>query len=184
MKIQYLALSIAIAAATCTLQAQQSMPNMPGMKMDPQPSKPQQTPSPKPNRTKTGADPMPGDMKSMGQDAGNARAKAAADSVTQSFQQQANQQQGKPGPASDASSTKLPIQELQEPEAVDFRTGSDLPAPELLKNVVSREPMTVESFLALADKTNPTLSQAQRNVDRSKQQARQMGLPPDPIVGY
>jgi cobalt-zinc-cadmium efflux system outer membrane protein len=31
--------------------------------------------------------------------------------VTQSFQQQVNQPQGKPGPVSDASSTKLPIQE-------------------------------------------------------------------------
>ncbi len=66
---------------------------------------------------------MPGDMKSMSQDAGDAKAKAAADSVTQSFQQQANQPQGKPGPGSDASSIKLPIQELQEPEAIDFRTG-------------------------------------------------------------
>ena len=184
MKIQYLALSVAIAACACTIQAQQFMPDMPGMKTDPPPPKPQQAPAPKPNRAKTAPDPMPGDMKSMIQDAGNAKAKAAADSVTQSFQQQANQPQGKPGPTSDASSTKLPIQELQEPEAIDFRTGSDLPAPELLKDVVSREPLTVENFLALADRTNPTLSQAQRNVDRSKQQARQMGLPPDPIVGY
>ena len=184
MKIQNLALSFAIAAGACTLQAQQSMPDMPGMKMDPTPPKPQQAPAPKQNRTKNTPDPMPGDMKSMSQDAGDAKAKAAADSVTQSFQQQANQPQGKPGPASDASSIKLPIQELQEPEAIDFRTGSDLPAPELLRDVVSREPMTVENFLALADKTNPTLSQAQRNVDRSRQQARQMGLPPDPIVGY
>ena len=184
MKIQNLALSFAIAASACTLQAQQSMPDMPGMKMDPPPPKPQQAPVPKPNRTKNSADPMPADMKSMSQDAGDVKAKAAADSVTQSFQQQANQPQGKPGPASDASSTKLPIQELQEPEAIDFRTGSDLPAPELLRDVVRREPMTVENFLALADRTNPTLSQAQRNVDRSRQQARQMGLPPDPIVGY
>jgi hypothetical protein len=46
MKIQYLALSITIAACACTTQAQQSMPNMPGMKMDPQPSKPQQSPAP------------------------------------------------------------------------------------------------------------------------------------------
>ena len=184
MKIQNLALSFAIAASACTLQAQQSMPDMPGMKMDPPPTKPQQAPAPRPNRTKNVPDPMPGDMKSMSQDAADAKAKAAADSVTQSFQQQANQPQGKPGPGSDASSTKLPIQELQEPEAIDFRTGSDLPAPELLRDVVSREPMTVENFLALADKTNPTLSQAQRNVDRSRQQARQMGLPPNPIVGY
>lgn len=96
MKIQYLALNIAMAATACTLQAQQSMPYMPGMKMDPQPPKPQQSPAPKPNRTKAVPDPIPGDMKSMSQDAGNARAKAAADSVTQSFQQQVNQPQANP----------------------------------------------------------------------------------------
>ena len=78
----------------------------------------------------------------------------------------------------------MPIQELQEPEALEFRTGSDLPAPELLGNVVKRDPMTLEQFLALADKANPTLAQVQDNVARSRQQARQISLPPDPIVGY
>jgi cobalt-zinc-cadmium efflux system outer membrane protein len=59
-----------------------------------------------------------------------------------------------------------------------------MPAPELLGEVVKREPLTLEQFLAYADKTNPTLAQAQRNVDRSHQQARQVSLPPDPILGY
>ena len=185
MKIQKLALSFAIAASACTLQAQQSMPDMPGMKMDPPPTKPQQAPAPRPNRTKNVPDPMPGDMKSMSQDAADAKAKAAADSVTQSFQQQANQPQGKPGPGQ-----RRKLYQAAYPGAAGARSDRlsyrhwTCPPPELLRDVVSREPMTVENFLALADKTNPTLSQAQRNVDRSKQQARQMGLPPDPIVGY
>jgi cobalt-zinc-cadmium efflux system outer membrane protein len=86
--------------------------------------------------------------------------------------------------AADAASIKLPIQELQEPEAVGFQTGADLPAPELLGRVVSREPMSLESFLAMADRANPTLAQAQQSVERSKQQARQVSLPPNPIFGY
>ena len=189
MKIKNLALGMTIGAAACTLQAQQSMPDMPGMKMSPQQTQPA---APQPNRTKAPPDPMPGDLKSMGQDAGHgaghgagdARAKAAAASEQQSVQQQAGRAKKKPGADSDASSIKLPIQELQEPEAAGFHTGSDLPAPELLREVVSRQPMTVESFLEMADKNNPTLAQAQRNVDRSSQQARQVGLPPDPLVGY
>ena len=190
MKLKYMAMGLTFGIAACTLQAQQSMPDMPGMpgmKMDPPKSKPQQStpaPAPKPNHTKESNDPMPGDMKSMGKDAGDARAKAAAASVEQSVQQQAGQPQTKPAANSDAGSLKLPIQELQEPEAVGFQTGTDLPAPELLREVVSQQPMTIESFIDMADKTNPTLVQTQRNVDRSKQQARQVSLPPDPIFGY
>ena len=156
MKKTYLPLSLALGltlgAAACTLQAQQSIPDMPGM--------------------------------SMGQDRGNAKAKASAASEQLSVQQQAGQAQGKPEVASDVTSITIPTQELQEPEAIGFHTGSDLPAPELLRDVVSRQPMTVEDFMELADKTNPTLVQAQRNIDRSIQQARQIGLPPNPILGY
>jgi cobalt-zinc-cadmium efflux system outer membrane protein len=191
MKLKSMAIGATLCLAACTLQAQQSMPDMPGMKMDPPKPVPQQsvpakspTSPPKPNRTPNPDDPMPGDMKGMGKDAGDAKAKAAAASVEQSVQQQAGQPMTKPAPDSDAGSLKVPIQELQEPEALEFRTGSDLPAPELLGDVVKREPMTLEQFLALADKANPTLAQAQDNVDRSRQQARQISLPPDPIVGY
>jgi cobalt-zinc-cadmium efflux system outer membrane protein len=182
MKISKLVLTLSVgAAAACTMQAQQSMPDMPGMKM----GSPQAATAPmKPNRTKEFDDSMAADMKNMEQDAGDAKAKAAAASVEQSFRQQAGQSQAKPGPDSDASSIKVPIQQLQEPEAIGFQTGSDMPAPELLREVVGREPMTVESFLEMADKMNPTLVQAQRSVDRSKQQGRQVGLPPDPILGY
>jgi cobalt-zinc-cadmium efflux system outer membrane protein len=191
MKLKYMAMGIALGLAACTLQAQQPMQDMPGMKMDPPKTAPQQsapakaTTGPlKPNRTLQPNDPMPSDMKGMDMDSGDAKAKAAAASVEQSVQQQAGQPQTKPAPSSDASSIKVPIQELQEPEALEFRTGSDLPAPELLGDVVKRDPMTLEQFLALADKANPTLAQAQDNVDRSRQQARQISLPPDPIVGY
>ena len=182
MKKTYLPLSLALGltlgAAACTLQAQQSIPDMPGMSMG------QSQPPAKPNRTKQKLDTMPGDLKSMGQGRGNAKAKASAASEQQSVQQQAGQAQGKPAATSDVTSITVPIQELQEPEAIGFHTGSDLPAPELLRDVVSRQPMTVEDFMELADKTNPTLVQAQRNIDRSIQQARQIGLPPNPILGY
>jgi|GEM_PF-1218909 len=185
MKIRPWALSLAIGAAAWTLQAQQPMPDMPGMKMNPQQSKPQPAPPPpKPNRTKEPADPMARDLKSMGQDAGDANAKAAAASGQNSAAQQTSQSQGKRSPESDASSIKVPFQQLQEPEAIGFQTGSDLPAPELLRDVVNQQPMTIESFIDMADRTNPTLAQAQRNVDRSRQQARQVSLPPDPLVGY
>ena len=186
MKKTYLTFSLALGltfgTAACTLQAQQSMPDMPGMNMG-QPQPAAQSPA-RPNRTKQKPDPMPGDLKSMGLDRGNAKAKASAFSEQQSVQQQAGQAQEKPGAGSDVTSITVPTQELQEPEAIGFHTGSDLPAPELLRDIVSQQPMTVESFMELADKSNPTLAQAQRNVDRSNQQARQIGLPPDPIVGY
>ena len=189
MKLKYVALGVTFGLAACTLQAQQSMPEMPGMKMDAPRPKPQQPTSKQihpvnPNLAPQPDDPMAGDMKGMGKDAGDTRARAAAASVEQSVQQQAGDPRTKPALDSDASSIKVPIQELQEPEALQFRTGSDLPAPELLGEVVKREPMTLEQFLALADKANPTLAQAQDNVERSRQQARQTGLPPDPIVGY
>jgi cobalt-zinc-cadmium efflux system outer membrane protein len=185
MKIRYLTLSLTLAVAACGLQAQQSMPEMPGMKMDTPPAKSQQTTqAPKPNRTRQQTDPMPDDMKNMRQDTRDTKAKAASASIEQSLQQQAGQSDGKPAQDSDASSIKLPIQELQEPEAVGFQTGSDLPAPELLVEVVRQQPMTFVEFIDMADKTNPTLVQAQRNVDRSEEQARQVSLPPNPIIGY
>jgi cobalt-zinc-cadmium efflux system outer membrane protein len=185
MKIRYLTLNLTLAVAACGLQAQQSMPEMPGMKMDTPPAKSQQTTrAPKPNRTRQQPDPMPDDMKNMRQDTRDTKAKAASASIEQSLQQQAGQSNGKPAQDSDASSIKLPIQELQEPEAVGFQTGSDLPAPELLVEVVRQQPMTFVEFIDMADKTNPTLVQSQRNVDRSKEQARQVSLPPNPIIGY
>lgn len=188
MKTVTLALGLALSAAPFVpgvLYAQQSMPDMPGMNMPAQPK--QQTTSAKatkPNRNQQSPETMPADMKAMGHDTGNKKAQKNAASMEDSASQQAGQIGKKPGDTSDQQSITVPIQELQEPEALEFRTGGDMPAPELLGEVVKRDPMTLEQFIALADKANPTLAQAQLNVERSTEQARQVSLPPDPIVGY
>lgn len=178
--IQYLAFSLAIGAAVGALQAQQSMPAMPSMNVGAQ----QSAPPSKPNRTAPQPDTMPHDIKSMGRDAGNPQAKAAKTSEQDSIAQQAGQARTEPAANSDFSSLAIPTQEVQEPEAPGFHTGTDLPAPELLRDVVQRRPMTLEDFISSAEGSNPTLAQAQRNVERSSQQARQAGLPPNPTVGY
>ncbi len=180
---------VVLGASASVLGAQQSMQNMQGMAMSPQqtaPPKPapKAKPAPKPNRTQNQPDAMPGDMQGMKHDTGNAAAEASGASEQNSVEQQAGQGDANPGAGSDPGSVTVPVQELQEPEAIGFRTGQDLPAPELLGKVADRESMTVENFLDLAEKNNPTLAEAQRNVDRSNAQARQQGLPPDPVVGY
>jgi outer membrane protein, heavy metal efflux system len=73
---------------------------------------------------------------------------------------------------------------LQEPENPDHKIGSNLPAPDLLKNVAARTPMALADFETLADANNPTLKQANAFVRRSQEQARQAGLYPNPSVGY
>ena len=73
---------------------------------------------------------------------------------------------------------------LQEPENPEHKTGSNLPAPELLKDVGARTPMALSDFETLADANNPTLKQANALVRRSQEQARQAGLYPNPSVGY
>jgi outer membrane protein, heavy metal efflux system len=73
---------------------------------------------------------------------------------------------------------------LQEPENPEHKTGSNLPAPELLKDVAARTPMALAGFETLADRNNPTLKQANAFVRRSQEQARQVGLYPNPSVGY
>ena len=165
---------------------QQSMPDMPGMNMPgmPKPQKKSPAKPTQPNRNQKPPETMPDDMKSMGQDANDPKAQQSSASEQNSVNQQAGQSDKKPSDRSDQQSIQVPFQELQEPEALAFHTGTDMPAPELLGEVVKRDPMTLEQFLALADKANPTLVQAQRNVDRSNQQARQVSLPPNPVVGY
>lgn len=86
---------------------------------------------------------------------------------------------------SDAQSPDThPTMTLQEPENPDHKTGSNLPAPELLKDVAARTPMALADFETLADANNPTLKQANALVRRSQEQARQAGLYPNPSVGY
>ncbi len=187
MTLKTFMFGIAIGTSACSLLAQQQpRPDMPGMTMPQQPAKQQNSPAKptKPNRNGNPPETMPDDMNSMGNDTGGKKAKQNSASEQDSVRQQAGQIDMKPGASSDHQSLTVPVQELQEPEALEFRTGTDMPAPELLGAIVKRDPMTLEQFLALADKANPTLAQAQENVDRSNQQARQVRLPPDPIVGY
>jgi outer membrane protein, heavy metal efflux system len=73
---------------------------------------------------------------------------------------------------------------LQEPENPGHKIGSNLPAPELLKEVAARPAMSLADFQTLADANNPTLKQANAFVRRSEQQARQAGLYPNPSAGY
>ena len=146
----------------------QTMPDMPGMKM----------PGMKMEAPVQVQKPSAGVVK---QQSGDAAAAKAAASVEGSVAQQARDPQTKPG---DTPGLTVPVQALQEPEAVGFRTGTDTPAPELLGGVVDLPAMGVEEFIGLAEKGNPTLSQARANVERSRQQARQAGLPPDPLFGY
>ncbi len=73
---------------------------------------------------------------------------------------------------------------VQEPENPEHKTGSNLPAPELLKDVATRTPMALADFEALADASNPTLKQANALVRRSQEQAHQAGLYPNPSLGY
>jgi cobalt-zinc-cadmium efflux system outer membrane protein len=73
---------------------------------------------------------------------------------------------------------------LQEPENPEHKSGSNLPAPELLKDVAVRPPVALADFEAFADANNPTLKQAKAFVRRSQEQARQAALYPNPTVGY
>lgn len=182
MKIRHLVTCLPLAVATVCLTAQQTMPDMSGMTMPAQSQSTRKPPTP--NRTKQQPNAMPGDMGGMRQDRNNAKAKAAGASEQNSVSQQAAQSNAKPSPASDYQSVTVPVQEMQEPEAIELHTGSDLPAPELLGDVVDQQPMTLADFIALANGSQPTIREAQANVERSRQQGHQVGLPPDPVIGY
>ncbi len=160
-------LSVALlgfAAAAAKAQPQ-SMPDMPGMPMPARPAPPAR-PKPKPAESKPSQTTDP----------------AAAAGAPK--QEDAPPDASPASPQEGANSITVPIQEVQEPEALGLHTGEDLPAPELLGEVAGREPMTLDAFLAMADRANPTLFEAQRAIDRSREQARQVALPPDPSVGY
>ena len=64
------------------------------------------------------------------------------------------------------------------------RTPVGPPVPDLLKEVAARPAMQLSQFEEFASATNPTLRQANALVEHSAGQARQVGLYPNPIVGY
>ena len=181
MAMRVMVLGVLLAG---TAMAQDAMPGMDMGKPASGAKAQQPKQAPKPNRAKQPGDAMPADMQGMRMDGGDAKAKAAGTSEGDSVEQQKGQVSLKPADGSDATSITAPIQELQEPEAIGLRTGGDLPAPELLKGMMNAEPAGLQMFLSAAEKGNPTLAEAARDVDRSKEQARQVGLPPNPTVGY
>ena len=63
-------------------------------------------------------------------------------------------------------------------------TGKQTPVPDLLKEVATRPPIQLSQFEQFALSTNPTLGQANAIVKQSAGQARQVGLYPNPSVGY
>ncbi len=75
-------------------------------------------------------------------------------------------------------------QTLQEPEDPAHKTGSDLPAPDLLAGIATRPALSLQSFLDLGQTTNPTLAQARDAAVRSEAEAHQAALYPNPTVGY
>ena len=58
------------------------------------------------------------------------------------------------------------------------------PVSDLLKDAAARPPMRLEEFQQFALAANPTLQQATALVKQSAAQARQVGLYPNPSVGY
>jgi len=87
-------------------------------------------------------------------------------------------------PAPKGASVTHATMTLQEPEDPSHLTGSNLPVPDLLKEVAGHPAKTLADFLAMADKSNPTIAEANALVQRSSAQARQAGLYPNPTVGY
>ncbi len=164
-------------ALTMPIQAQanqDSMPGMPGMDHG-SPAKPQ---APGKQKQK-----MPGDMRMPmpGDPAAQKESQSEQDSENQ---QRKQEQSGQPGPAADSKSATRDTLRLQEPENPNFHIGTNTPAPLLLGEISKRQPMPLQAFLDAAEKGNPTLPQSNAVVRQSLQQARQVGLYPNPSVGY
>lgn len=92
-------------------------------------------------------------------------------------------QQNMPGMQHDMP---MPMNQVQ-PQASENpaqQGGRQSPAPELLKDVAGRPAMQLSEFQQFALATNPTLRQANAFVRQSAAQARQIGLLPNPVIGY
>ncbi len=81
---------------------------------------------------------------------------------------------------------KIPshVEDLQEPENPERKTGADLSVPDLLAGAKSEPAKKVTEFEQLGLQNNPTLKQAQALVQNSAGLARQAGLWPNPSLGY
>ena len=81
---------------------------------------------------------------------------------------------------------KIPshVEDLQEPENPEQKTGANLPVPDLLESAKFARAKNVDEFERLALQRNPTLKQAHALVQTSAGLARQAGLWPNPSLGY
>lgn len=169
--------------------AQQPTP-MPGMDMSspsPAPRPTQASPHQHTPASGTGSiQPLqvPKDLRGPGLGSSPSAARAH-DSMVDSVAQQRPQSEVHPGSGSDASSFSYDSLRTQELENLNGHTGAEsLPAPELLRALADRTPMSLEDFLALAQHGNPTLAQMHSVVEQTTQQAHQVALPPNPTIGY
>lgn len=77
-----------------------------------------------------------------------------------------------------------PMPEASANPAQVTQAGPQTPAPDLLKDVATKPAMQLSQFEQFALAANPTLQQANALVRQSAGQARQIGLLPNPSVGY
>ena len=151
------AVALLLSASACAQQ-----PSMPGMTMPKQPQTPEQQRSERKSRKKP-------DAESEGERQTSMTGMAMGAETSRS---------------PDARSVTRDTLLLQEPEDPVHRTGSNLPAPDFLKEVAKEPAMSLEQFLHLAQEANPTVAQAKDLVRRSAAEARQASLYPNPTVGY
>ena len=123
--------------------------------------------------------PMPG-MQMQQQHAGRA---PSSDSMPNQ-EEELHRQLRKPTAENDATSASHATMPFEEPENPGYRTGENLPAPELLNDAAKREPVSLQQFEEWAEKGNPTLAQAHALVRRSEQQGHQASLYPNPSIAY
>lgn len=73
---------------------------------------------------------------------------------------------------------------MQQAENPAHQTSAQTPVPDLLKDAATRPAMQLNQFEEFALASNPTLRQANALMRQSAGQARQVGLYPNPSVGY
>jgi cobalt-zinc-cadmium efflux system outer membrane protein len=175
MKIPMLAAMLVFAANTFA-QSQ----SMPGMQMPDDP-KPQPT-AQQSHTPKTKISPKHQDSSMQGMDMGHPGSAGNQSPMSTDMKNMSTDM-----PMSQAQhdgSVTHDTMNLQEPEDPSHKTGTNVPAPDLLNEVTARRAMSLQEFLGMADKSNPTIAQANDIVQRSAAQARQAGFYPNPTVGY
>ena len=66
----------------------------------------------------------------------------------------------------------------------DQQSTASSTAPSLLLAVQGRPPLTLDAFLSIAQRSNPTLGESEAQVRAARAEAIQAGLYPNPTIGY